>query len=990
MRRWLLGFLVLFCLSASGQSLITKNFTTDDGLPTSQIYCALQDDFGTLWLGTENGLVYYDGKKFKTLSLDDGLPENTVIRLLKDATGRIWVTTLSDSLVYLQERKLHGYDYRIYPPKGENRFEIPRVKGVDQKGRIWIGSVYHSLSGVELVKDSFVGFNPDPVLGSSDKQGTTGYFIQPLQGRGLAHHVIETNHTDSTYKVVELKDYMKLLGPFPSGESSNSRYEFNALKDGRFFGICGTGEYVFFNRDHVLQQGSVNFTDQVYVCQDQTENIWVGSRNGVLMMNESDPNKTEIFFNDEFITGVYQDHEGNHWFTDHNKGLRLAHNINFRLYNFHNRAEEPQIASIKVRNNRLFFSTIDGEVWQVSSSFKATKLSSDDRKPYDFYPFEVLPNNTLILPGGRLVHNETILRKEFPDYLYNRDKTFHLTDRGVHVGNSIGVLELNNDARVVRSSHYRSSDGDPVIPIYKEDGNVRTNAILPDDESVWMGTVRGLYRCQHDSIRAVGHDNPLLRHRITSLSQYGSNKVLIGTKGVGLLIYTPQTGSVYRIEEQHGLASNMVRCTYVRGNKTYIGTNKGLSVVTFGDDHQPLSIVNFDRNNALPSNEVNAIAFHEDRLWIGTGRGMVYVNPETLVPNNAPPPIRITRFKANDSLLDCSTGELRLHKSFRNLTFSFNGVGFRAGSLLEYKYILAGVDSDTVFSGTSEARYTNMPPGKHVFQVWAKNEDGYWSKSPAEAVFEIPKRFTETYTFLALVILMIAGIVTGVWILLYRRKRAKLKTELQTAELKQQALAALMNPHFVYNSLTAIQHFINSENTDKSNLYLSQFAKLVRQNLTSVRKGFISLEDEVERLQLYLNIEKMRFGEKLEFEVNVDENLDMTGVKIPSMIFQPFVENAIWHGILPKPGMGKVVVHFKTIDANILDVVIEDDGMGIAKTLEKGDKQHHTSMSMDITKERLELLGKQSGKTYSIEVLDLGGKEGGTRVHFTIPLILSY
>jgi LytS/YehU family sensor histidine kinase len=199
-----------------------------------------------------------------------------------------------------------------------------------------------------------------------------------------------------------------------------------------------------------------------------------------------------------------------------------------------------------------------------------------------------------------------------------------------------------------------------------------------------------------------------------------------------------------------------------------------------------------------------------------------------------------------------------------------------------------------------------------------------------------------------------------------------------------------MNPHFIFNALNSIQHYINQNNQAEANEYMSHFSRLIRMNMETTSHMFVSLEDELERLDLYLKLEKSRFGENLNYRIEL-VGIEAFDVTIPPMLLQPYVENAIWHGILPLQSMGLIHIKIHSRDTAYYEIDITDNGVGMEQSI-KAPRQHaHKSMSMEMNSERLRLLSLSSGKSYSVEILDMKGREGytsGTRVHFVLPKTL--
>jgi LytS/YehU family sensor histidine kinase len=226
-------------------------------------------------------------------------------------------------------------------------------------------------------------------------------------------------------------------------------------------------------------------------------------------------------------------------------------------------------------------------------------------------------------------------------------------------------------------------------------------------------------------------------------------------------------------------------------------------------------------------------------------------------------------------------------------------------------------------------------------------------------------------------------------VLLYLRQN-RLKAEQDKIILQQRLFRSQMNPHFLYNALASIQNFIITEDPDNASIYLSRFASLVRSILDSSNEEFIPLEQELELIENYLALQKVRYDEKFDYAVEADEGIDPEILEVPPMLTQPFIENAILHGIKPKKGKGRVIVRLRRLnDWTIFEV--EDDGIGRAKSqeirLEKPNK--HKSLATSITRQRIAALNKKHRLNISMEIIDLTdetGKASGTLVSFRIPM----
>ena len=229
----------------------------------------------------------------------------------------------------------------------------------------------------------------------------------------------------------------------------------------------------------------------------------------------------------------------------------------------------------------------------------------------------------------------------------------------------------------------------------------------------------------------------------------------------------------------------------------------------------------------------------------------------------------------------------------------------------------------------------------------------------------------------------------------YRNRQMKRETAIaeeyqkQINELQMNALQLQMNPHFVFNSINSINYFIIQNDRDRASNYLAKFSRLIRQILENSKSKLISLEQELEAIQLYLEIEQVRFEGKFDFEIKIDEQVQLSSIQIPPLIIQPYVENAIWHGLMNKPDPGQLLLHIRNAGDSVL-CIIEDDGIGreAAGKLDTGKGMRKQSLGTKITKDRLQYIQEMYGIQTDVETIDLthmDGSAAGTRVVIKIP-----
>lgn len=337
-----------------------------------------------------------------------------------------------------------------------------------------------------------------------------------------------------------------------------------------------------------------------------------------------------------------------------------------------------------------------------------------------------------------------------------------------------------------------------------------------------------------------------------------------------------------------------------------------------------------------------------------------------------------------------SVATIKLKWKQNNLSFNFSAVEYYFPERIEYAYRLDGFDKEWQYTNSMNRKinYTRLKPGQYTFRLMAQLEGGNWDMKPVEYIIVISPAFWQTNLFRVVILV----IIFGFFYLLYKnriiaiRKQESRRTthEREMMELEAKALRSQMNPHFVFNSLNSIKSLINKKENDKAAGYLTTFSKLIRSLFQNSDKREVSLKEELETCQLYTQLEQMRFGDKVEFVFDIDDAIDLKDFKVPALILQPFIENAIWHGLIPKETGGKVTVTVK-YDNGSIQCIIDDDGIGREKSKQFKPNYDSTyqSKGIGLTQSRLELdklLNEREDHIDIIDKVDEDGKPNGTKV----------
>jgi len=313
------------------------------------------------------------------------------------------------------------------------------------------------------------------------------------------------------------------------------------------------------------------------------------------------------------------------------------------------------------------------------------------------------------------------------------------------------------------------------------------------------------------------------------------------------------------------------------------------------------------------------------------------------------------------------------------------GLGIENRGTLNYEYRLIGIDSTWISTQDRVLNFPLLPSNSYRFEVRAYNYDGVVGPV-ASLAFEIHPPFWLKWWFFILVLAVFTFLVLVVIKNRERKINAKARLKTQIIDLELKTLRSQMNPQFIFNTLSTIQNAVNNLDIRFASDYISRFGKLIRLALESSKNSKVSLSTEIEMLRLYVFLESLRFPNKFSFRINIDSSIEEDLIEVPSMVIQPFVENAILHGLTPKIEDDLVLsLSFEMLDTNTLCCIVEDNGIGraAAAVIKQKKQLEHHSKGLEITKQRLHLYFIETGNKFSFDIRDLMDKNNqpaGTRI----------
>ncbi len=953
---------------AFSQTLYLPHYTTKNGLPSNNCYYTLQDKRGYIWVGTDAGVSRFDGTTFENFSVDDGLPDNQILQLREDKKGRIWFLALNGQLSYF-------YNGRIYNAKNDPKLKALNFDAVivsfleDSRGRFWFGTnknIIGMWDGKQVLK--FVSGNPQ-------KQLINAYLYEDQNGQIWSN----SSHALHLFNNKEFVLIREEVVPYSYKTVVPAKQSIYLLhKDGLYYRAGIFQQKILSVPPAILE----NNPGYIHVSNDA---LWLANGNGVYMY--AFEGKTEHILQGVEVSQVIEDVHQNRWFTTKNGIYRLPPQLE-RLYTLseENGLSKTAIKSIlKDDRQQLWLGMTEGKLDvlnQGKSVIKRIQLS-DKKKFSEIKQLSFDEKRRSIYFSseyglGRFSH----LEKNQPDLQYLREshnsmfvvKNFSIDqDRQLAVALSSGVVIVND-----RNGLFEFTTMIDREDYFKE----RSYRVFYDRRgTLWFSSLNGVAEFNGHELFRYNRLNQLFTSRINDMQQLPSGVMAMATDGYGIL-FVKDRKLLHHLTMKDGLNNNTIKRLFVRGEYIWTISNSGINRILLKNGK--IAVHSFDYTNDVLSDDLNDLYIDRDTAYFATNNGLVYFVHSHTTQSTPSAKVYISAMSHQKTPLDLSYSRFVFKPGDHNLIFNYSAIDFKNQRII-YRYRLKP-DAPWTETISKRLEISTLEPGKYVFEVAAKSQDNQWS-APAKIHFELQKYFWQTWWFISLLILISATLLYLITVRITRKQKNKEQEKLllkhKVLMLEQQALQVMMNPHFVFNVMNSIQHYINTNNTSSANKVLTGFARLIRKNLEICTQSYIGLDEEIAYLNLYLSLEKYRFGEKLRYAIEIDSSIDKEETFIPSMLLQPFIENAIWHGIMPKEEGGSVHIRIVPEGEDYLKISIIDDGIGIDNSL-KQKQQGHQSKGMTLTRERVQLLNKIEANPIHLSVEQCG--LSGTMISIRIPL----
>ncbi len=966
------------------------HISTKNGLPNNSIQDIFEDRQGQIWLGTNAGLCRYNGKDIEVFTSKDGLSGNYVWGIAQDKKGWLWLATYGNGISYYDGHTFHqlqmadSISKRVRNVVYDADYDL-LLFGTDH------GLIVKSQDSIKYFNKKSVGFKHFQVIAMHKIGGL--YYIYTYWWQPTMVY----NPKDGSLKVFG-KHAQRGFVNIASGIVNNA---------GDTIIGYGRDSTAILQHNNTIKYGN---TGQVFDMEKGAgDDVWLagwdismsGATGGLFRVNHS----KIIDFTDSLkidsrhIWSLYYDTLERVLFVGTNdKGLYIYKNTLFRYYDLEEK--EVRINDLKHFGNQLYIASE-----QKVYIFENNRITQQFDKKYfekqfantkydliqQFYKSDKAKLSALYFNTDEQQNIYVSTYGGF--YRYNADGRFKL----INYTNTPFVFFENRLYTVGWGKLYEYKDcefrvDDTIMHSYKkEEAPIDVNRIVKHKNHIWfLSWSQGLFVMDSNAVftnfnkHIHGLDN-----RINDIAFDSDDNIYIAQNN-GEILIARYDDDVLQIKQRlscgNEIKGNVIKwiaCN--KQNQLFVGTDYGLNYVNINqqnDSNWVFRFYNQDEGYTCYESSVSSVD-QQGNVWVNTAKGLLEIKAKGFDIKHVYQSLKITSISLYsspvDSLLSIINPKLSYNQNY--LSFHFDRNNFTAADKDIYYYRLLGLSDDWRVSMDNAVDFFDLSSGNYTFEVKCYNSNNATYSQTVHYKFKIREAWWNALWFYAIIVLLIA-VAVWYYIRLRIRKITRQAVELASinkkiAEMEMQALQSQMNPHFVFNSINAIQYFVLDENIDDTLTYLDHFSKLLRATLNYASEKYITIQQEKDFLNHYLALEQMRFvsdeEKAFEIELIIDEQIDLHAKIMPPMLLQPLIENAIKHGEIHKVEDGKISIEIK-IQGDMLLCIITDNGIGRAKSSAKKNKQHH-SKGMGIVEDRIKLLSK-SGEA-GMEIIDL---ERGTQI----------
>jgi len=942
-----------------GQDPYYSTIDVSKGLPSNYIYNVFQDSKGFMWFATNDGICRYDGFEFK--SYYHPLQTSKAGSLIKeDKYGRIWYENFDGYLYYIENEKLHKLNHKA--PQGyidyaliDDRLLFLHKSGLDvirltdfkvvQSEKIDLINLTFSLQ----IEDKFIVFlNGIKVIDKNGKFEELKFSL-PFSQNGLQYRNMAAIIGNKTFLIDNKTNDVDCF----SLKSKNVQSKFKLNTEFFIQNLCNAGNKLWL------------CATKGVICCD-TSGAFISPRDGWMKSTN--------------VNCVFQSADKSYWIGTAGQGLLLVRDIETKTY-----LTNIPITKIDKKENNLVVGTKNEEIFEFNPIKNETNLliKNKDNHPIDFLKYD---SNNEVLYYTSMQFNSLSPNKQFNKSYKMAVKDIDVLDSrylAIAASGVIGIQEYNSNGETsvydslfnaTHSSIKKNAMGSVLVGI-----RGKSIARFEDENAFYCASNLGLFKIDSKGSKEIRWKNEIVY--FSKIKANDKQLIAIGTNGY---LWTISKQHTFKLIDSTGNIKNMfindsLLCLYRGARIDFYVLNKN-------------EIKKLEYSYPLSSEQVYDIKLLGKDLYVATTIGLLKINTRELNKKSLAPHFYINSVGIKGSIYS-NESHLKFSPFENDVEISYSLLDFKSVEQHKIEYSINGEEWKELANNTRTLRLAALAGGEYIVKF---RLDGVLIND-SQVHFSIAIPWWKQMWFI-----VVSFAFTCLLIVVYYRWQTKElqkknKLLIQKIELEKNlnqsmltSIKAQMNPHFFYNALNTIQSYIFTDDKKNATNYLSKFSKLTRIILEMSEKESVSLNEEIDALTIYLDLEKVRFNQDFDFKIKVGNKVNIEMIKIPSMIIQPFIENSIKHGLLHKKGEKTLLVEF-LMNENKLEVIIDDNGIGRKKAgeLNKIKEVKHSSFSTSANTKRLEILNEGKTNKVGLEIIDKydsNNQPEGTKVIIQIPL----
>lgn len=914
-------------------------YNSEKGLPSSEAYDCEQDAAGNIWVATDNGVAKFNSREFKNYTVEDGLPGSVLFKIFKDSNNILWFTGFNKNICRYDPKNdcFVPYKYNHILEKIHEFVFINKLSFIDNSGGL--------------------GFETN-----------TGYF--EIDGNGVfsnksdlsADDICKINATSTQIYRNNLpsddtKLHLSLDGTLDTILVFNRN---NHVQKGgaKCLRISSTEYFLFFSEFLIHLDGRTirtkKFTESILDVAVWHDQLYLGLfSHGLHVLDLENLETKRVFFNGSTISSLLIDQENSLWATSTELGLIYRPNSYFEDFQFKpsenivNSAQFDERLFIVTKSKQLHEFEIPEEKYtHRTKKNEATSFASklflengripDSRVRSPFYAFD-LHSNTFVQTEKHqksVLINDSLSIYGFYNGLCTRDVQTYETIDTLLIGKYISqlfeyapqklIISLKPGILHLDATNLDNFKLDTIAP------SLYATSFTKYRKGVVVTTkAHGVWIFENDTFQLLSKKLPKVKYSDCAVKE----NLLLFSSSNGLYVYNTETTNVKHYGQYHGLSQ-------VDLLNVFNGKNGDVWLVSRS------GIIRFNQDKRITPVRPSIQLMH------------VISDADTVLNN---------QFQHNPKVIEFQVLS-RCYKCLGDVT---------------YKYRLLGLSNNWITSKQPQIRYNNLQAGRYTLEIIAVTPGGEKSRI-CRYNFTIPLPFWETWWFYLLIITLV---LIGFYLIHTTRKNNRLKEVMLTDQLnyhQQLALRKYLNPHFIFNSLNSIQNYVVTGEKEEAQTFITQFSKLMREYFDAGVNEDISIKNELDILDRYVEIEEKRLQKNIYFDYHVSPTINIESTLIPSFILQPVIENSIWHGFGQSKEGGTITLSIIEKE-KIVHVTISDNGQGMIDEQLTSSKSNSTS----VNRKRLQLLSKLHREKFEFRrknLVDSAGKISGFQVEITLPM----